>query len=44
MLAATPTGCKRFEHRAAAVYKKQAGVFSRHHDVRMSQGKNRVEK
>src|ERR1019366_178213 len=30
--AATPAGCKRFERGAGAVYKKRAGVFSRHHD------------
>jgi hypothetical protein len=42
--AATPTGCKRFERGAGAVYKKRAGVFSRHHDDTMVRDENRVKK
>src|SRR6266403_2173205 len=42
--AATPTGCKRFERGAGAVYKKRAGVFSRHHDDTMMRDENRVKK
>jgi hypothetical protein len=42
--AATPTGCKRFERGAGAVYKKRAGVISRHHDDTMMRDENRVKK
>lgn len=40
----TPTGCKRFERGAGAVYKKRAGVFSRHHDDTMMRDENRTKK
>ena len=42
--AATPIGCKRFERGAGAVYKKRAGIFSRHHDDTMMRDENRVKK
>jgi hypothetical protein len=42
--AAIPTGCKRFECGAGAVYKKRAGVISRHHDDTMMRDENRVKK
>jgi hypothetical protein len=42
--AATPRGCKRFERGAGAVYKKQAGIGSRHHDDTMMRDENRVKK
>jgi hypothetical protein len=42
--AATPTGCKRFERGAGAVYKKRAGVFDRHHDDTTSRDENQVKK
>jgi hypothetical protein len=40
----TRTGCKRFERDAGAVYKKRAGVFSRHHDDTMMRDENRAKK
>ena len=42
--AATPRGCKRFERGAGAVYKKQAGIGSRHHDDTMMRDENRIKK